>query len=55
VLGIFALGEINSYLGKLKLILCGFHEAAFAAQRVPLRLSGQEASSTSLQKKLGVS
>jgi thioredoxin reductase (NADPH) len=33
VLGIFALGEINSYLGKLKLILCGFHEAAFAAQR----------------------
>lgn len=26
--GIFAIGDINNYPGKLKLILCGFHEAA---------------------------
>ena len=25
--GVFAIGDINSYPGKLKLILCGFHEA----------------------------
>jgi thioredoxin reductase (NADPH) len=30
--GIFAIGDINSYPGKLKLILCGFHEAALMAQ-----------------------
>jgi len=30
--GIFAIGDINSYPGKLKLILCGFHESALAAQ-----------------------
>ena len=29
--GIFAIGDIVSYLGKKKLILCGFHEAAMAA------------------------
>jgi thioredoxin reductase (NADPH) len=28
VLGIYAIGDINTYPGKLKLILCGFHEAA---------------------------
>ena len=28
--GIFAIGDINTYLGKLKLILCGFHEATLA-------------------------
>jgi len=32
VKGIFAIGDINSYPGKLKLILCGFHEAAMMAQ-----------------------
>lgn len=26
--GIYAIGDINTYAGKLKLILCGFHEAA---------------------------
>ena len=31
--GIFAIGDINTYPGKLKLILCGFHEAALMAQR----------------------
>ena len=30
--GIFAIGDINSYPGKLKLILCGFHEATLACQ-----------------------
>ncbi|MBK9108141.1 MAG: NAD(P)/FAD-dependent oxidoreductase [Saprospiraceae bacterium] len=30
--GIFAVGDINSYEGKLKLILCGFHEATLAVQ-----------------------
>ncbi len=30
--GIFAIGDINSYTGKLKLILSGFHEAALMAQ-----------------------
>ncbi|MES2018513.1 MAG: NAD(P)/FAD-dependent oxidoreductase [Pseudomonadota bacterium] len=29
--GIFAIGDINTYPGKKKLILCGFHEAALAA------------------------
>lgn len=26
--GVYAIGDINNYAGKLKLILCGFHEAA---------------------------
>jgi thioredoxin reductase (NADPH) len=30
--GVYAIGDINSYPGKLKLILCGFHEAALMAQ-----------------------
>src|SRR5690606_2481866 len=30
--GIFAIGDINTYPGKLKLILCGYHEAALMAQ-----------------------
>ncbi len=30
--GIFAVGDINTYPGKLKLILCGFHEATLAVQ-----------------------
>ena len=59
--GIFAIGDINSYPGKLKLILSGFHEGALAAQRIhryvhpDRRLTFQyTTSSTSLQKKLGV-
>lgn len=59
--GIFAIGDINWYPGKLKLILCGFHEAALAAQRIfhyvypEKRLLFQyTTSSTNLQKKLGV-
>lgn len=30
--GIFAIGDVNTYPGKLKLILCGFHEATMAVQ-----------------------
>ncbi len=59
--GIFAIGDINTYPGKIKLILCGFHEAALMAQAIhPLvhpdkRLVFQyTTSSSSLQKKLGV-
>lgn len=32
VQGIFAIGDINTYPGKLKLILCGFHEATLMVQ-----------------------
>ena len=59
--GIFAIGDINSYPGKLKLILSGFHEGALASQRIhryvypDKRLTFQyTTSSSSLQKKLGV-
>ena len=30
--GVFAIGDINTYAGKLNLILCGFHEAALMCQ-----------------------
>ena len=30
--GIYAIGDINTYPGKLKLILCGFHEGTLAVQ-----------------------
>ncbi len=59
--GIFAIGDICTYPGKLKLILCGFHEAALMAQaafhicRPNEKLRFQyTTSSSSLQKKLGV-
>jgi thioredoxin reductase (NADPH) len=59
--GIFAIGDINTYPGKLKLILCGFHEGALAAQKIhryvypDKKLTFQyTTSSSSLQKKLGV-
>ena len=32
--GVYAIGDINTYPGKLKLILCGFHEAALMCQGV---------------------
>jgi len=60
--GIFAIGDINHYPGKLKLILCGFHEGSLAAQRAhhyvypDKKLTFQyTTSSSNLQKKLGVS
>ena len=30
--GVYAIGDVNSYPGKLKLILCGFHEATLMCQ-----------------------
>jgi thioredoxin reductase (NADPH) len=60
--GIFAVGDINTYPGKLKLILSGFHEVALAAQKAhryvypdKKLLFQYTTSSTSLQRKLGVS
>jgi thioredoxin reductase (NADPH) len=59
--GLFAIGDINTYPGKLKLILSGFHEGALMAQKAfhyvypDKRLVFQyTTSSTNLQKKLGV-
>ncbi len=59
--GIFAVGDINWYPGKLKLILSGFHEAALMAQAAyKIVYPGKKllfqytTSSSSLQKKLGV-
>ena len=59
--GIFAVGDINQYPGKKKLILCGFHEATLAAfgamayirpgQAVALQYT---TTSTKLHKALGV-
>jgi thioredoxin reductase (NADPH) len=41
--GIFAVGDINTYPGKRKLILCGFHEATLAAfGAMPLIAPGRE-------------
>ena len=59
--GIFAIGDINWYPGKLKLILSGFHEAALMARAAKTIVHPDErvvfqytTSSTNLQKKLGV-
>ena len=59
--GIFAVGDINWYPGKLKLILSGFHEVALMAQAAhriiypdKKLLFQYTTSSSSLQKKLGV-
>ena len=59
--GIFAVGDINTYPGKLKLILSGFHEAALMAQQAHKYVYPEKklifqytTSSSSLQKKLGV-
>jgi thioredoxin reductase (NADPH) len=37
--GIYAIGDVNTYPGKLKLILCGFHEATLMCQSVYNRLN----------------
>jgi thioredoxin reductase (NADPH) len=59
--GIFAIGDINDYPGKKKLILSGFHEAALTAFAVKEYLQpGQKVhlqyttTSPILQKRLGV-
>ena len=58
---IFAIGDINHYPGKLKLILSGFHEAALMSQAAHDYIYPDKkirfqytTSSSSLQKKLGV-
>ena len=57
--GIYAVGDINTYPGKLKLILSGFHETALMAHAVFKRVNPEErltlqytTTSSSLQKKL---
>lgn len=59
--GVFAVGDINTYPGKKKLILCGFHEAtlaAFAAMAVlrpdEKHLLQYTTTSPALQQRLGV-
>ncbi|MBI3699947.1 MAG: NAD(P)/FAD-dependent oxidoreductase [Afipia sp.] len=59
--GVFAIGDINTYPGKLKLILSGFHEAALMSQKASRYVFPDKrvvfqytTSSSSLQKKLGV-
>ena len=37
--GIYAIGDVNTYPGKLKLILCGFHEATLMCQSVYNRMN----------------
>ena len=60
--GIFAVGDINTYPGKRKLILCGFHEATLAAFGASALLRPDQktllqytTTSTHLHKLLGVS
>ncbi len=37
--GIYAIGDINDYPGKLRLILCGFHEATLMVQSAYKRIN----------------
>jgi len=37
--GIYAIGDVNTYPGKLKLILCGFHEATLMCQSAYQRIN----------------
>ena len=59
--GIFAVGDINNYPGKLDLILSGFHETTLAVQEAYRRINpgervpfGYTTSNSKLQEKLGV-
>jgi thioredoxin reductase (NADPH) len=59
--GVFAVGDINHYEGKLDLILCGFHETTIAVQEAYRRINpgkrvpfGYTTSNSKLQAKLGV-
>ena len=61
VAGIFAVGDVNTYPGKKKLILSGFHEAALAAFGVQAHLYPEKkqflqytTTSPIMQKRLGV-
>jgi thioredoxin reductase (NADPH) len=62
ITGIFAIGDINTYPGKKKLILSGFHEAALAAFAIAEHLNPAKkvhlqytTTSPIMQKRLGVS
>jgi thioredoxin reductase (NADPH) len=59
--GIFAVGDINTYPGKKKLILCGFHEATLAAFGAAAHLWPEDktllqytTTSTTLHRRLGL-
>jgi thioredoxin reductase (NADPH) len=59
--GIFAVGDINTYPGKKKLILCGFHEATLAAFAATALLNPEQktllqytTTSTLLHQRLGI-
>ena len=59
--GVFAMGDISHYPGKLKLILSGFHEAALASQEAFRRAKPDEiltfrytTSSKDIHEKLGI-
>ncbi|TXT40047.1 MAG: thioredoxin reductase (NADPH) [Comamonadaceae bacterium] len=59
--GIYAVGDVNTYPGKKKLIVCGFHEATLAAFAAASELNPQASgvlqyttSSALLQQRLGV-
>lgn len=58
--GLYAVGDIVSYPGKRRLIVCGFHEATLAAFAIAERLAGHAValeyttSSARLQQRLGV-
>jgi len=59
--GIYAIGDINYYPGKKKLILCGFHEAALAAFAIKQRIEPDKkvhvqytTTSPIMHKRLGV-
>lgn len=59
--GLFAVGDINTYPGKKKLIVCGFHEATLAAFGAVAYLRPDDktllqytTSSTVLQQRLGL-
>ncbi len=60
--GIYAVGDINFYSGKKKLILCGFHEAALAAFAIKQRIEPDKkvhvqytTTSPIMHKRLGIS
>jgi thioredoxin reductase (NADPH) len=40
--GVYAIGDINTYPGKLKLILCGFHEATLMCQSAFKRINPEK-------------
>ena len=51
--GVYAIGDVNTYPGKLKLILCGFHEGALMAQSAFKRVFPDQKSSFKYTTVLG--